>query len=95
MDGRYFLKNLRPLRERAGLSGYELAYIAGISAASLYAMEIKPTNPRYKTLTYLAFALALELDCPPREVFRELLDGGLFEPYADYREKLIKLKRTP
>lgn len=90
MDQRYFLSKLRPLRETTSLSGHELAYIAGISAASLYTMETKETNPRYKTLTYIAVALALESNTPPSEVFRGLLDASLFEPYAETREKLEK-----
>lgn len=88
MVQRHFLSKLRPLRETTELSGHDLAYLSGISAASLYTMETAPTNPRYKTLTYLAVALALESDTPPSKVFRELLDASLFEPYAAHRKML-------
>lgn len=88
MVQRHFLANLRPLREATDLSGHDLAYLSGISAASLYTMETAPTNPRYTTLTYLAVALALESDTPPSKVFRELLGSSLFEPYAAHREQL-------
>lgn len=89
------LPNLRSLRENIGMSGHDLAYIAGISATSLYTMETTPTNPRYNTLTYIAVALALESNTPPSKVFRELLGASLFEPYYDLREELkAKLGRT-
>ena len=85
---RFLFPKLRALRERIDKSGYDLGYISGVSAMSLYALETKPTNPRVQTLIYLAFALALESNTPPSKVFREMLDAPLFEPYDDFRKNL-------
>lgn len=89
----YHFPKLRELREQSDLSGYDLAYVAGISAMSLYTMETKATNPRIRALMYLAFALAFEKDIPPSQVFREILDTSLFERHSELREKLIEQRR--
>ncbi len=89
----YHFPKLRELREQSDLSGYDLAYVAGISTMSLYALETKATNPRVRALMYLAFALASEKNIPPSRVFREILDTSLFELHSELRGKVEKQRK--
>lgn len=66
------LKNLRPLREMAGLSQAQLAQISGVSQSHISKLEIAKDSPTLKTLLKLAQALNVPvqalLDEPREEV---------------------------
>lgn len=65
---------VRTKREKAGLSQNALAKKAGISQASLNALEAKTNNPSVETV----FLLADALECSVSELLGEKCNGEVF-----------------
>ena len=88
----------RTLREKAGISGFDAAYAAGISFPTYYSLETKPSDPNADTLLAVLKMLASVGNQSPSAIFDKVVtlpeDGpGVEETVLDraalkaYRER--------
>jgi transcriptional regulator with XRE-family HTH domain len=80
-----FGKRLKHLREKAGISQYELAKRSGVSPTSLSRIEAETREPTWPTVVKLARALDVPVGEFDSEPEGELADPSPEEPFPARR----------